>query len=1392
MQKKTKAKFILVIAVIAAFACCGITFAWFSGASEIDVDIDSAVLTNYFERGNGTAENPFVIHTPRHMYNLAWLQYMGMFNKIDGNGTIRQYYFEICAEGDEDCIIGEAGHKGISELDMEGWTLPPVGTPENPFVGSFNGNGVTIKNLTVSGNHAELSNVADNETNFANSSYVDSNNGCDIVGLFGVVGNPNGDAGTLNGHAYTSSVNEVKNVNLENITVKTQTTTSLIGIVAGYVNGNVSGVGVIDSSVVASGTAAIGSITGNISDYSTIGYCTEPFIGQLESVKISIAEPVLEVRQKSSSEDAGNEWGGSISMKNLYERLDNMKSLGSEITIDTVTTERHITNEDGTETVIDIDVASDSVGSNYVNYSSEHGGSATFYTNTQDQYKCLYSGKKISTYTKRTEYYTSEIVSRGAFIISALDGRYFMNIANGSDAVSVSNSDNGAKWTFVDAAGNVLENASEGYLRTRINDTDYYLNRSGNSLSVGTSGDTYWMYEDSNLFCSDEESKYFLSNENGTWTLETESITRTHVITDGNGNYLNVTYRNGTGTIGNTTNANAASRWNIQTASGGRVNISTKNGSDVYYLNYNNRNLALQRYSGMGATNATAWDCVIDSEDPEKYYLDYNNYYIRYNNGWNLSNQSTTTTYYRFKSGSNYMYVDESGNLGTTASEDRASLWVNSGNDYYTEIDGTRYYLVSSSTGNGGTVSVRTSTASSNHTWSIRSNTNLRYGNSGRVYVYYDTSSGQWKIQQNAGNAVTYTTTSKTVYPNVFYIADAPVEHAEINRVETADNLPEYTYVSHTEEDIDVYTPYTYVPLCADDSDPFSAKNVNTGYMVSGTYNTLSGQADNGDIRVSWFAMSNLNHALGQNNYDPSKLQVLTKTYKTGGQFRLISDDYNRNTAAGTYLNRYTKTSISGLGLEKYADSRVQLEAIIQQDTSRVYGLHFMDASISMDHIITIPYAVINGTEYTDYEIPEDCIDCNLPQKGFINFFAGSYYASNNTGFHNNDSFFSLNQIIRDSDKHITDIRTIKKVYADPNNEALPYMFLYSDGKYSTDGETLLNSKPSNYSLEIFDCAWIETPFERTETNLMYAMFYYEVPVNPGEYALGSVAGRAGAYMPYLDISTNAIQYRMEKLTEVFSIKEESYTYPKGIQVIESASSAIVDGNRVIDDKDSAAVAITGNTQSGGMNISRDGNTVTVTEQSGQEASYVGNSIKLENSSGNTLEAQPLHTTEVAVKRITENVHNNSENVDNDTVTEITVVTVDGNVISRTEVIREIVSRGGVIVSDTTSGGITSGGIDTFTPVLACQYVSEEGAYETTLANNRTRVPVDSYSSYGAQIGEGWKTVSDFINYINSYYITINNQSAITVVPTIVSGGFSGTVNGQSMTEWTKIELSAQ
>jgi hypothetical protein len=204
---------IALFSIIFVFAALSPTiYGWFIDGEIETIDVNGYSTNAYFAYGNGSEEKPFGIKHPRHLYNLAWLQYLGYFNNNKNGELDHQYYFEISDD--------------IEYLDMKTYQLPPIGTLTNPFVGVFNGNGKVIKNLTVGNNLSKM--------NFHPSSVNDVKS-ANMVGLFGVIGNYK----DLYKNITDSSV-LVKNLYLDDVVISSDSDNTLAGFVCGYCAKNAS------------------------------------------------------------------------------------------------------------------------------------------------------------------------------------------------------------------------------------------------------------------------------------------------------------------------------------------------------------------------------------------------------------------------------------------------------------------------------------------------------------------------------------------------------------------------------------------------------------------------------------------------------------------------------------------------------------------------------------------------------------------------------------------------------------------------------------------------------------------------------------------------------------------------------------------------------------------------------------------------------------------------------------------------------------------------------------------------------------------------------------------------------------------------------------------------
>ena len=1438
-----KAGILILIITLLLGIVLPVSLSWFARHSDVDVGMNSFVHKSYFESGYGTGayqynvsysvvdgvEVPergkdgegndltseegcaFEIKYPIQLYYFAWLQYLGYFNQPSGVGeAVDQTYFYLSAD-----------------LDMTGWTLPPIGTATYPFVGNFNGNGHTISNLTIQ--NVSTSTTLD-PAKTLNDLPVDAISGAEIVGFFGVIGSLNND-GSINGavenegefdatpgYTYSVSVNEVKNFTLDGVTVNTETSSALIGAVAGYVNGTVSNTAVSDTDIVVDTDTGVLTYTANVSDYALVGYCTDLYKFTLNVSRVTLHTPGETqnlIYKNTQGEGAG--FGGSIQMATIHERIRAAAVTPGNTQYPTA--QRVVWNADGSEK--SRVTTSTATGMHYGDLNYVDAGfyyvSQSVGGPTNNNYDILMLSQATMTVTNIR--YTGE--EKDGYTISNADGTYYLNLNANADGLTTSG-DAPTRWVY--------EN-NRIYAYSELDGAAHYLNGT-TDLSVGTNATTTWTWSNDRFSYTYNGMTYYLQYDGG-WTVVPEYY---YLITDGHGNYLR--YNNG---LTNTTSSAEASHWTFSTAGANPSGtISTVVGNTTYYLRYNaglttvttantatswsNNGTSLYNgsnyirfngsawiagprgtyyaihngadYLNITATNGntatlgtgtsvadissldghTLWTFSSTAGNPSgtvsatvggtTYYLNdsagtltattANNTtwsnngtsvfsgtdYLVYDGGWALQ----VVNQMAIKSGSYYLNITNTnganatlgtGNSVATGSVSNHTVWtVSNSGQIYAVANGNTYYLRN----NSGTLSATTTnysgwTVDSSHVssgdyylnyssgWKLSTAELLGYtidynGNylnltststsqnnpigtrtnvadlsvdghtvwtfentgtypSGRMsvkingttyYLYgYGNNNNRLRIATNPANYYSWTNSSGKLQVRSRYLrwSGTAWQHNTTNSNNTlnftpvygdvptvtleAGSTPSVTVTSETEpapstqvsridnalasltrnavpvpvltKDPNTTEPsaYTAFPISADNTSPYATNaDSNTGYIVSGKYES----GGSSDIRVSGYAFSNLSASVSGigSNYtatEDEKLEVITAvnngTYS--GWYR-VSDDFNKNNS--TYTTNITnavannkRVSYTELGLKRYADARQSMsdtfKAASEGTQSRfIFGLHFMDASISTEHLVTLPKAYIEGEEYENYQVPNDCIDFNVKRRGFITVFAGTYFTQGG----NNNTFFSLHEITRykaddpevtAGTKKVNDIKEIKeisKIYRAA--EGSDFIYEYSDGTYS--------SNDARGTLA-FDMAWMTDP----DVFVMNAVYYFEIPVNGGEYALGSVPGKRGAYLFYLDIAANAgTAEDKDRVTVTEKIRDEGYSVelPLGVQLVESG-----DAYDSLNPYEFATFALKGGFN-GTYRLERTGNTVVYTEDENAELTYLGGTLTPDSGGG--------------------------------------------------------------------------------------------------------------------------------------------------------------------------------
>lgn len=1199
MKKITSIIALSSLVAITTVATVSASIAWFNGIASLDdnTGINGGSQGAYFARGTGKSNDPYIIKNKWHIYNLAWLTYIGWFDDPNGWGKNnpadeKQPYFKCEADN------------GL--IDMQNMVLPPIGTSIHPFMGSFNGNNNVIYNFSISNIYGNGDNNITRKPTIVETPLTN----IDIVGFFGVVGLLPSNVETF--PTYNNQKNNITNLGLEDFTIQTQASANgnLVGLAAGYVNTNISGIGVGESNFDIAPNTNLLSLsvekvgdqnikTSYISHFGTIGYCAQQYIRGVEVRTASAKNPKVE---DGNAAAAGNLFGNSIPMKDIYSHLLSVKGAGSQqdhqysyISRENAyyRNDQHLTDPyriDGTSTT--------------EAQSHSHGDLGDFsYAGVKENDSNSY---EIASYNfenrKNTDNYIYLDGERTVTINNGLtERRYEMKGGLIHDGKGHYLGRDDTNIVSVDEANAISwATTTGGYLTTQIGNQTYYLYsaQTGSlTLSRNNGQRTSWQVKDDMFY---NANVGFLLYDGEAWTTRTHYTDFGYYIFDGN-DYLSTSGTN----LANASGQENATKWVYFDGY-----LSTQVNTTVYYL-YSSATGSLT----LSTTNKTQWTIQGD-----KFYRNDRGYIVYDGNNWTTSSalSGTITLGFNISYGGNYFGLN--GNTPTATDQEHATLFEMDGNNIRSKNNPT-YYITSngySTTGNklnkdGNKLYYE------NNTWVILA-TYYR-----QSWLAYDNG---WTIKTNEGWSDAKSNMPNLTYEDVKQRYDySNVSMSVVKKtydMHTQITPREETYVNQSTKNASYDTNSTYFPLQYKNNYQ-DIGDTNTGYIVGGTYDG----SPHGSIRVSKYAMGHLYNSLngtaGSGNSDPvatyagNKFEVITKNINSlsdtnkNGYVRITDSVYNTShPSMNSTMRALNAMTVDDLQLTKYDSARSYFHETLN-GASDVYGLHFMNALIDKNNTIYGERTKMGGWEYlpdgtanhyilkrdedgypldengnrTDdkkkyvyiidetirtngkLELPSNSVDFVLTENGYINFFAGSYFPTNNT-------FFSLHQIFRKTsssqqiiddtevtvyDKNeISDIKEIRKIYknngysASADNPEKKYIYVYNDGKYSLPNGGIsqgqfIDDNPSYATELIFDMSWVT---DIGSDIIMNACYYFEIPVNDGEYALGSVSGANGAYLMYLDIGasdkTDDIIFAHEKITNTVT----THDIPKGVDFVDS------------------------------------------------------------------------------------------------------------------------------------------------------------------------------------------------------------------------------------------------
>lgn len=321
----------------------------------------------------------------------------------------------------------------------------------------------------------------------------------------------------------------------------------------------------------------------------------------------------------------------------------------------------------------------------------------------------------------------------------------------------------------------------------------------------------------------------------------------------------------------------------------------------------------------------------------------------------------------------------------------------------------------------------------------------------------------------------------------------------------------------------------------------------NTGYIVGGGIPTDKGGLPTGTsgkyiyLRKEIQFSTNLSNSISSSEYDANNVKI-----------------YTVDTASGSTTSQITSSG----NFQRYSSVKSDFDSKMSETKSFCYAIRFQSinatSSSNWSDKVTVK---INGSEKENYQFLKSAINFTVNKPGYITVIISSF---SNMG----TKMFDLFKIDRNSDNSINTITQINKIYGDANS-----------GTYYYDD----TSKSSNL---LFN-------FENTHSLNTKSLYYFEIPVNAGDYAICKHSTTEGTdtstgYLNYLDIGANAgddgSSGETVTRTKVFELLKqitEAFTYPTGVYVTDFDNAAL----------DTKTLCITlGSTYSGKATISMSGN----------------------------------------------------------------------------------------------------------------------------------------------------------------------------------------------------------
>lgn len=302
----------------------------------------------------------------------------------------------------------------------------------------------------------------------------------------------------------------------------------------------------------------------------------------------------------------------------------------------------------------------------------------------------------------------------------------------------------------------------------------------------------------------------------------------------------------------------------------------------------------------------------------------------------------------------------------------------------------------------------------------------------------------------------------------------------------------------------------TYLPLSVNTNKSFNSESESKGSITTQFYKNKNNEE---------ILDSNSGYMVGGIGSNPG-IGIRLQPLSTGLMYSYSGDE--NKPYDGSRIKFYTFDSLEKVPVEKevstildelpkFNEVKEKFDSSMEGMTS-ISGFHFFnELDYSKKTLVEDGTVKINKETFSSYEFLDSSLNFTVQKPGYITTINGSYYKKDDK-----QSLFDLyyiNRIYSDTEPKKATIQSVKKIQQIYKDAAGALKYKFYDGTYL---------KYSNYSEQTgklsFDFAKV------SDNSLMkpYKAYYYEIPVMPGDYAIGKDTNKYNAYIMYLDIGADS------------------------------------------------------------------------------------------------------------------------------------------------------------------------------------------------------------------------------------------------------------------------------